>query len=162
MRSVSQKSLARMGMREATNESLVQRLSSRLGQDRCGICGKTKLDGYAFCSDMCEMFARRLASWKRMRDLVRSRPKCEKCGRLKINPPAQPDPPYWVFNYVRGWREETGGYWVADHIIPLSGDGPQFDLRNLQLLCPDCNGEKTAIDVDPSTRTWADSDDTWK
>jgi len=36
---------------------------------------------------------------------------------------------------------------IADHIIPISLGGKEFEESNLQLLCSKCNKEKTARDI---------------
>lgn len=37
--------------------------------------------------------------------------------------------------------------WVVDHILPIALGGQEFNLENLQLLCPECNAIKTAEDL---------------
>lgn len=64
------------------------------------------------------------------------------------------------------WRRDKGvcaecgrdcskdGRWAADHRVPLA-DGGEHTMENLQTLCDDCHGEKTAAEAKARARNSA-------
>lgn len=45
-----------------------------------------------------------------------------------------------------GWVTKRKDSATADHVIPLAIGGDD-DLANIQILCPECNREKTSADL---------------
>lgn len=131
--------------------SLYSRFEGRFGPRRCGLCGAPLPPRrQKWCSDRCVNFIGQLGhDWNRTRGLVIRRDKwtCKRCGRRdrKLSPE-------WVSTDVDYIWQGKPVYkridlpWVVDHIIPIALGGPEFDLTNLQLLCPQCNSEKTGAD----------------
>ena len=124
---------------------MLHRFRGRFGEGRCGLCGSpVKRKGTFWCSDRCRNFLGFLEDpWPTFRRMVYERDEhtCQDCGRqMQYVPPdlgmGDTTPGYWV-----------DFYWVVDHITPIALGGPQFDLSNLQLLCPECNTTKTRHDL---------------
>ncbi len=135
--------------RPGTNAALIARIGNRFGTERCGVCGKPRMDGLAYCSLDCKWFLERLASWKRMRMEVWNRGFCDACGEGRF----LPFDALIVYDYEPDYGSHISYRpWVVDHIVPLSLGGSHFDLRNLQLLCPSCNSKKTHGDWDDLDR----------
>lgn len=86
-----------------------------------------------------------------MRRLILERGECAICSRR------MDDPVEWRRGADWRYDEETGeytqtvteipAYWTVDHIKPIILGGKQFDIRNLQLLCPVCSWRKNRFDL---------------
>jgi 5-methylcytosine-specific restriction endonuclease McrA len=96
------------------------------GKPLCRMCGAV-LTGRrtSFCGRRCLRDFFMLTDWKRVRMVVfyRDGGACMKCGK-----PVPKD-----------------GFHI-DHIVPISKGGDEWDLKNLELSCPDCNLRKGARD----------------
>ena len=131
--------------------SRYDRFEGRFGPHRCGLCGAPLPPRrQKWCSKQCVDFIARLGyDWNVTRGTVIKRDKwtCRHCGRRdkKLTPKVvRTDVDYiWEGKPV---YKTIGLPWVVDHIVPIALGGAEFDLTNLQLLCPDCNAEKTAQD----------------
>ena len=69
----------------------------------------------------------------RTRIIKRENWTCQKCGK-KPDHNVKVDAPRSCYSYI------------ADHIIPIALSGVEFEETNLQLLCGECNAEKTKAD----------------
>lgn len=151
-----------MSNRSTRNLKLIARIATRFGLDRCGVCGKIRSDGKTFCSDQCLRFLQLLASYGKMRQVIFTRGTCGICGRHMGQTSEERRDAVWAFDdsdeYVQ-IDTITTVHWVVDHIRPLTFGGPQFDLRNLQLLCPQCNRKKTHFDISRSWKRRRSGDD---
>lgn len=90
----------------------------------CRVCGKI-LDGQksSFCGRRCLRDFFMQTDWQRVRRVVYERDggQCMECGK-----------------YVG--RDD----YHVDHIVPVSKGGAEWELSNLELLCPKCNLTKGA------------------
>ncbi len=139
----------------------------------CLNCGKPiPPENRKYCCLNCaqEFFAKH--NQRGLAELVykRENGKCQKCGwknpKFEIPPPKYPG---WVKGGMKAREKAMRDYWaadrawdkeydewektspkprkfIADHIIPISLGGPEFDLNNIQLLCAVCNRQKTKRD----------------
>lgn len=95
-----------------------------------------------YCSSGCsnEFFAKH--NWNAMSARISKKQNwtCQKCG---AQPPRDE-------NGHLIWTNDKSKYdyflYVVDHIIPIALGGEEFDESNLQVLCGDCNREKTKED----------------
>jgi len=95
-----------------------------------------------YCSSECanQFFAKH--NWNAMSDRIMKKQNltCQKCGatppRNKVG---------FIFWPMDGSKNDVYSY-VVDHIIPIALGGKEFDESNLQVLCGDCNREKTKAD----------------
>ncbi len=119
--------------------SLFGRFEGRFGPRRCGLCGAPLPPRrQKWCSDRCAFFIARLGgefSYWRMAVYNRDK-KCAMCGM---------EPKTW--EAYDGTIRPDFSLWVVDHIVPIAVGGAEFDLTNLQILCPGCNKRKTAKDI---------------
>lgn len=109
----------------------------RIKNKQCPVCGKPKSEfnkgKHKYCSPDCQnKFMDECCEWRdwnhiRRKVIERDESKCKRCG-------------------IRMYTLETKG-WVVDHIIPIALGGSEWNLDNLQLLCPNCNRRKTARDL---------------
>ena len=134
--------------------SMFSKFYRRLGPSNCGLCGNTLPKGRRYwCSDRCVQFLYMLGgAWTIIRLRIRDRDKnCRGCGR------PCPDNMHDLVpkRALAESKKHTGGLatwnkqvpWVVDHIVPVAEGGPEYDLTNLQLLCPTCNARKTRRDL---------------
>jgi hypothetical protein len=77
--------------------------------------------------------------WRSLRRkaMRRDRWRCVACGMSKKDMNAK----------YAGTRYSKSPKMFVDHIVPVSLNGPEFDLANLQTLCMDCNRKKTKNDM---------------
>lgn len=128
----------------------------RLARKACPICDKPRADfdgrhrGTPCCSKACsETYWSRMGTWSGIRYKIfkASDGKCRKCGKKLTNPHRIYNNPF-AFGEPKEYRIiEIPESFIVDHIIPIAIGGPQWDPTNLQILCPDCNKEKTAQDA---------------
>jgi 5-methylcytosine-specific restriction endonuclease McrA len=107
----------------------------------CIICHKdmhTKAKNRLYCSDECfQNWFKQFHPpflWNRVRAKVfrRDHYTCRKCGRKRKK------------------KNQWGDYdinLIADHIVPISLGGEEWDLSNIQTLCEACNRIKTKEDM---------------
>ena len=80
--------------------------------------------------------------------------KCVKCGKQ----PTRLIRKGYKIHYNKIIKEEYMEEWkdtmltivdtlIADHIIPIALGGDEWDINNLQTLCPECNKIKTKEDI---------------
>ena len=86
---------------------------------RCVLTGRKR----SFCGLRCLRDFFMQTDWQRVRRVVYERDghRCMECGA-------------WL----------NRGAFHVDHIIPLAAGGVEWDLSNLELLCPTCNLRKGA------------------
>ena len=115
------------------NLSDIPQKIDREGNIICLNCGKMvyKKGQRKYCDEHCahEFLVKNDHQAMRTKIIFKTCCTCAKCGKsanLK-------DP------------ESMCGY-VMDHIIPIALGGDEFDENNVQLLCRDCDKEKTAMD----------------
>jgi len=111
----------------------------RIKNKQCPVCGKPKSEfekgKHKYCSPECQnKFMEECCEWRdwphiRLKIWRRDEGTCKVCNK-KSGSSYFPD---------KGW--------VIDHIIPIASGGGEFDLNNLQTLCPNCNKRKTARDL---------------
>ena len=70
-----------------------------------------------------------------MRAIKRDNHRCVKCGSNG-----------YYFHWNGDKKEDQNGF-VVDHIHPIALGGDEWDLNNLQTLCPACNKIKTKEDA---------------
>jgi hypothetical protein len=102
----------------------------------CIVCGGT-LPKYKsrYCSDNCSYWWLDVGvkDWTHVREKAFERDKysCIKCHKTL-------EQQHKETNFEKGL--------IADHIIPIAVGGEEFDIRNIQTLCQDCNKIKTRED----------------
>lgn len=118
--------IQRLGFDNSRYLEAKEKLPAPDGQ-HCIICGKDlPKRKRLYCSHECwEGWYHKIdgrIAWQdvRWKAIVRDNHKCLKCGK-------------------------DGGF--VDHIKPIALGGAEFDLKNLQTLCEDCNREKTKKDL---------------
>lgn len=109
----------------------------------CLNCGKViPKNKRKYCSSECsnEFFAKH--NWNAMSARISKKQNmtCQKCG---VQPPRD-EKGHLV------WTKDKSKYdyflYVVDHKVPIALGGEEFDESNLQVLCGDCNREKTKLD----------------
>ena len=100
----------------------------------------------------CVMCGLPKSEWKRRTDW--------RCCSVKCTKKLYDKTTYWQDLRIKifkrdGWKcvkcdkidkEKSGFFFVADHIIPISIGGDEWDIDNIQTLCIRCNKIKTARD----------------
>ena len=108
---------------------------SRLDNGECPNCGKPKsqwtgnLDWVCCCKECSDIFYQsggEVLDWKKIRKQAFKRDNytCVMCGKK------------YTYAYAL----------TGDHINPIACGGDEFDLDNIQTLCPSCNRKKTKFD----------------
>lgn len=120
-----------------------EKLRKKAKKGFCWICEK-KLPKrrVKYCSDKCFWNWYKQFNppylWNDVKQKVFFRDKftCKKCGRTE----KQLDE--WYKNASKYFNRKI----IADHIVPIALGGDEWDLKNLQTLCVDCNAQKTRED----------------
>jgi len=129
--------------------------------EHCIICGKDLPSRKRkYCSDECySEWSRKIQTenWGVLRNktLEASNLKCIKCGfQVEYNAVSSEEYPFGYCTILspedqKGKRisDNPSGLFVVDHIKPIALGGKEFDSTNLQVLCSECNKEKTKIDL---------------
>ena len=91
-----------------------------------------------YCSDDCmwDFMAKNYHSFLRDKIFERDNYTCIKC---KLNPR--------VIMNSSGATTSDKTQLIADHIIPIALGGEEFDMKNIQTLCLNCNKIKTKLDA---------------
>lgn len=115
---------------------------ARMELNQCACCGKPKDEwpkkrrrSWACCSIKCTTKNQQNYKWYGWGDvrqsvLERDNFTCKKCGK-RPNIDGIPD------------KSQL----VVDHIVPIALGGDEWDFKNLQVLCRECNRCKTEIDI---------------
>jgi 5-methylcytosine-specific restriction protein A len=135
------------------------------GRALCRKCGQEVPKGCrTFCSEACvhEHKLRTNPGYVRKQVFQRDRGVCHLCGldtvteeqrlALEVNSAWRTSPDAWaaakeVFLTILGAKPGSrnhGGYWDADHIVPVSLDGGGCGLDNYRTLCIPCHKQATA------------------
>jgi len=148
-----------MKQREGHKVIILEPAKSRIARDECPACGKpkykwTRRTDWRCCSKECtEKFlesCRIIYGWAdlRLKVFKRDNYTCVKCGKHPIDYHKKP-----VKNKEGGWdwiEINTGkpdaSQLVADHIKPIAIGGEEWNPKNIQTLCIDCNKIKTKQD----------------
>lgn len=154
---------------------IVPECLERMKNNLCPICGKpkekwTRRKDWRCCSTDCtQKFEENkiIRSWAdvRLRAFKRDNFKCVKCG-CQPTILRQYNNNYETFDNFKKYIEESNGKWIflkewtgrnavlfnpegliGDHIKPIALGGDEFDINNVQTLCPDCNKIKTKKDM---------------
>jgi 5-methylcytosine-specific restriction endonuclease McrA len=138
----------------------------RLKLDLCPVCAKPKSEwnrrkDWRCCSSDCttkyhngDYYTYFNGQNIRSKTLKRDNYTCVKCGKKAYEDyRSLPLFEYAVSHGSRfysqyNWIDEDGRPFIADHIIPISIGGDEFDMKNLQTLCPSCNKIKTKKDME--------------
>jgi 5-methylcytosine-specific restriction endonuclease McrA len=103
-------------------------------------------------------------SWQDLREKTfkRDNNKCVKCGKttekeIIVHDFTSKEYLEWKHTVLRYENKTLGsqqyeiaivvGTMIADHIIPIALGGEEWDIDNLQTLCPACNKIKTSADL---------------
>lgn len=131
---------------------LGEETKNELGQNLCVNCGKV-IEGKRkkkYCSDECASQWWKTHDWSYLKSVVFNKRGlvCQKCGYIQPKAPDWHDyggssEPYW--KAMESW-DKTKKALIVDHIKPIALGGPELDENNLQILCEDCNREKTKND----------------
>jgi 5-methylcytosine-specific restriction protein A len=134
------------------------------GRALCRRCGQEVPVGRrTFCSDLCvhEHKLRTNPGYVRKQVFVRDRGVCAVCGldtviteqqlALVINTSWHTGPAVWAaakdeFRLKLGAKNggrNHGGFWDADHIVPVIKDGGGCGLDNYRTLCIPCHKQET-------------------
>lgn len=127
-----------MKVRENWKVIVLEPAKSRIARDECPSCGKHKskwkrrIDWRCCCKTCTTKYNKFLMiyGWQdlRMKAFVRDNFTCVLCSKKVI-------------------KDAYGTYaLVGDHILPISLGGEEWDLKNVQTLCLECNKEKTRED----------------
>jgi len=122
-----------MKQRENYKVIILEPAKSRLVRGECPSCGKPKSKwirrkDWRCCSKECtpKYYSKVVYyNWPelRLKALTRDKFTCVKCGKKE-----------------KSWNL------VGDHIIPIALGGDEWDIKNVQTLCIDCNKIKTKLD----------------
>ena len=139
--------------------------NQRIKDNSCPTCGKpknewTRRKDWRCCSlDCTERFWKeqvKVKSWQDLREKCFERDgwKCVKCGKQPTTFIRKGYESYYhkvlKVEYMEAWRGDMATIvdtLIADHIIAIALGGDEWDINNLQTLCPDCNKIKTAEDA---------------
>lgn len=136
----------------------------RIKEQSCPACGKPKSEwsrrrDWRCCSlDCTNKFWQeqvKIKSWQDLREKCFDRDgwKCVKCGKqptiLVRKGFESPTQKILKIEYIQEWHGDMAtcvDTLIADHIIAIALGGEEWDINNLQTLCPECNKIKTADD----------------
>lgn len=121
------------------------------GEKLCVNCGKVIIGNrkHKYCSSECSEEWWKTHDWGYLKSVVfyKRGYVCQKCG---YTPPKEPEwsdfessEKYWESH--EEWNK-TKKTMIVDHIKPIALGGEELDENNLQILCEDCNREKTKKD----------------
>lgn len=132
----------------------VQTLFPQTEDGHCAVCKEEITDNRKrrYCSDRCKDVAyatRDMFLWKKIRTQVLDKREnvCQRCGfnpgeaeeeRQELKEEIEDE-----YEIVRNVHLERPPSLEVDHIKPVSKGGAVFDKDNLQILCEDCNREKS-------------------
>lgn len=137
----------------------------RIKDNCCPSCGKskdvwTRRKDWRCCSLECtERFWKeqvKVKSWQDLREKCFERDgwKCVKCGKQPTLLVRSGFQSIWSKvlkkEYIQEWHDEMVTIvdtLIADHIYAIALGGEEWDINNLQTLCPECNKIKTAEDA---------------
>jgi 5-methylcytosine-specific restriction endonuclease McrA len=109
----------------------------------CLFCNKIITDKKRkrYCNDECSnaKWTQNSHAWLRSKLLHESKHTCQKCGKKPRKPFTEPDGA--ITHYLDDSKL------ILDHKIPIALGGPEFDEKNLWILCDICNKAKTAEDA---------------
>lgn len=157
---IKRKLIKREGQRVIIPKEYLERIKKKL----CPICSKPKSEwkrrkDWRCCSKECtEKWNKDIYIWSwqefRLRVFRRDNFTC-KCGFKARTEREIYDEEYkkYLNNYlifeIKGKVAIIGdeSQLIADHIIPISLGGEEWDINNIQTLCKDCNKKKTSEDL---------------
>jgi len=148
-----------MKQRERYNIVISEDAKKRMREGKCPSCGKPKSKwnrrtDWRCCSVKCTAKFEKdkiIRSWPelRMKAFKRDNFTCVRCRkkpkRREMNSRKNKDGEWEYY-----WEEKDGpndGELVGDHIIPIALGGDEWDLKNIQTLCINCNKIKTKQDA---------------
>lgn len=127
------------------------------GSQMCRVCQEPVVDGrWNYCSVRCREIAQAVQSmfiWDSVRESVKERDDhtCQECGWSKEEHQQRKQQ---ILDDTEPASEERRTRWddvladrrtlEVDHIDRIADGGHPFDESNLQTLCANCHGEKTA------------------
>jgi 5-methylcytosine-specific restriction endonuclease McrA len=109
------------------------------GNKLCVNCGKIITDKKQrkYCNNKCyyEFFTKNDHGALRLKLIIKTNRTCQMCGKK----PTKKD------YYGNDCPDDS--CLVLDHIMPIALGGEEFDENNCQILCTECNKEKTSKDL---------------
>lgn len=137
----------------------------RLDHDLCPVCAKPKSQwdrrkDWRCCSSDCTTkyhnggyYEYLDAQYIRSKVFKRDNYTCTKCGKKAYKDYRDLPLFEYAVSHNRNfyskytWIDENGEPFIADHIIPIALGGNEYDIKNIQVLCPSCNKRKTRQDI---------------
>lgn len=159
------KTKRKLKKREGQRVVILPEYKNRIKNGLCPICSKPKNEwnrrkDWRCCSKECTNKWNKdiyIWSWQqlRLRIFRRDNFTCVKCGfKARIQREIYDDEwkKYLDDNYIIFEINEKEAFvgnesqLIADHIMPISLGGDEWDINNIQTLCKDCNRKKTNND----------------